>query len=176
MEEKDWNAFTQAIEKLATLPIYMSDASHWTTLAMKADLSRLKELYGITWFIVDYLDLFADNPGRDNNERTAFISKQVHGMCKDLDLALSIRQNDPVTGMPMKGKGESAPDHFTDPMEYACAYCAAWLPELKDLYKVVLGRRIEQRKAAGMMGEDEDSYKEFQIEKSLNQARDMEEE
>jgi replicative DNA helicase len=87
MEEKDWNAFTQAVDKLATLPIYMSDASHWTTLAMKADLSRLKELYGITWFIVDYLDLFADNPGRDNNERTAFISKQVHGMCKDLDLA-----------------------------------------------------------------------------------------
>ena len=83
----DWNAINKAIEKLSTLPVYMSDASAWTTLAMKADLARLQDAYGIKWFVVDYMDLFADGHGKDNNERTAFISKQVHGMCKDLDLA-----------------------------------------------------------------------------------------
>ena len=87
MVEDDWDSFTMAMEKLAKLPIYMSDASHWTTIGMKADLSRLKEMHGIGWFVVDYLDLFADSNGKDNNERTAFISKQVHGMCKDLELA-----------------------------------------------------------------------------------------
>ncbi len=45
------------------------------------------------WFIVDYMDLFGDATGKDNNERTAFISKQVHGMCKDLELAGLIIQS-----------------------------------------------------------------------------------
>ena len=31
--------------------------------------------------------------------------------CEELDNALIIRQNDPKTGVPMKGQGESAPDH-----------------------------------------------------------------
>ena len=87
LEDGDWDAINKAIEKLSTLPVYMSDASAWTTIAMKADLARLKDAYGIKWFVVDYMDLFADTNGKDNNERTAFVSKQVHGMCKDLDLA-----------------------------------------------------------------------------------------
>lgn len=111
-------------------------------------------------------------------DRTFLINKLFYAermfTCVDtpeLDNGLQIRQNDPMTGMPMKGKGEAAPDHLSDPLEYACSYVAAWLPELKDLYKVVLGRRIKNLKDAGLMREDEDSYKEFNKEASLNRER-----
>ena len=91
--------------------------------------------------------------------------------CKDLDNALSIRQNDPVTGMPSKGKGETAPDHITDCLEYVVSYCAAWLPDLKDLYKAVLGRRMENRRLAGLAEEQDENYSDLDKEAVLNQAR-----
>lgn len=78
--------------------------------------------------------------------------------CKELDGALSMRQNDPDTGLPAKGKGEAAPDHLTDPLEYAVSYCAAWLPSLKDLYKAVLGRRLENRRLAGLASDEDEQY------------------
>jgi len=80
--------------------------------------------------------------------------------CKELDNALVIRQVDKVTGAPAKGKGESAPDHITDPLEYACSYCTSWLKELKDLYKITLGRRIIKRIEAGLTSEDDETYNE----------------
>ena len=101
-------------------------------------------------------------------DRVFLINKLFYGErmyisteCPDLEYALTIRQQDPKTGEPSKGKGELAPDHLTDPLEYACSYVAAWLPELKDLYRAVLERKIRFRKDAGLMGEDEDTYKNY---------------
>lgn len=52
-------------------------------------------------------------------DRTFLVNKLFYSgrmfvcpFCKDLDNALVIRQNDPKTGLPMKGKTESAPDHL----------------------------------------------------------------
>ena len=106
LDDSDWPAFTAAVEKLSTLPIYMSDESNWTTLGMKADLARLKDAYGIQWFIVDYLDLLADSYGRDDIERSAYISRQVHNICKDLDLAGLIVQSMNKAGIASTNKGK----------------------------------------------------------------------
>ena len=100
--DDEFQAFSDAVEAMSLLPIYLSDTSHWTTTSMKADLVRLKEIYKIRWFIVDYLDLFADTYGKDGNERSAWISKQVHSICKDLDLAGLI-----IHSMNKKGMGSS---------------------------------------------------------------------
>jgi len=82
-----WSDFYQATEKIDRLPIYISDASNWTTIQMRADLSRLKQQFGIEWFLVDYHDLLADHYGRDAIEKSAYLSQQLHMICKDLDLA-----------------------------------------------------------------------------------------
>lgn len=102
--EDEFQAFSDAVEAMSLLPIYLSDSSHWTTISMKADLVRLKEIYKISWFIVDYLDLFSDTYGKDGNERSAWISKQVHSICKDLDLAGLIIHSMNKKGMTQPGK------------------------------------------------------------------------
>jgi hypothetical protein len=89
-----------------------------------------------------------------------FFSERMYltPFCKELDNALIVRQNDKDTGMPMKGKGETAPDHICDSLEYSVSYVTSWLKEFKDLYKITLGRRIEKRIEAGLSTEEEETY------------------
>ncbi len=83
-----WDKFTKAIEEMEKLSnLFISDASDWTTLQMRADLSRLKQQEDVKWFVVDYHDLLADSYGKDAIEKSAYLSQQLHGICKDLNLA-----------------------------------------------------------------------------------------
>jgi replicative DNA helicase len=82
-----WDKLNKGVEELEPLPIYISDATDWTTLQLRADLSRLKQQNGCEWFILDYLDLLVDNVGKDRNEKSEYLSRQIHGICKDLDIA-----------------------------------------------------------------------------------------
>jgi len=54
---------------------------------LRADLSRLKQQNGCEFFILDYLDLLVDDFGKDRNEKSEYLSRQIHGICKDLDMA-----------------------------------------------------------------------------------------
>ena len=84
----DWDVLTKAISALENLPIYISDSTSWTTASLRADLARLKALYGIQWFVVDYLGLLQDSFGTAKEyEREGYISKSLKAICKDLDLA-----------------------------------------------------------------------------------------
>jgi replicative DNA helicase len=82
-----WDKLNKGAEELEPLPIYISDATDWTTLQLRADLSRLKQQNNVEWFILDYLDLLVDSYGKDRNEKSEYLSRQIHGICKDLDLA-----------------------------------------------------------------------------------------
>ena len=82
-----WEKLNEGVAEMETLPIYISDATDWTTLQLRADLSRLKQQMGVEWFILDYLDLLVDSVGKDRNEKSEFLSRQIHGICKDLDVA-----------------------------------------------------------------------------------------
>lgn len=83
----DWTGFTQAMEHFSQLPIYISDSSAWNTASLRGDLSRLKALYGIKWFVLDYLYLMTDGIGADEIERTALVSKGLKRAAMELDLA-----------------------------------------------------------------------------------------
>jgi replicative DNA helicase len=83
----NWDRLNKGVEIIESLPIFISDATDWTTLQLRADLSRLKSQEGVEWFILDYLDLLVDNVGKDRNEKSEFLSRQIHGICKDLDMA-----------------------------------------------------------------------------------------
>jgi replicative DNA helicase len=82
-----WTGLVKGVAELEHLPIFISDATDWTTIQLRADLSRLKQQEGVKWFILDYLDLLADNYGKDVNEKSAYLSRQMHNICKDLDVA-----------------------------------------------------------------------------------------
>ena len=83
----NWERLNKGVSEIEPLPIYISDATDWTTLQLRADLSRLKSQMQVEWFVLDYLDLLVDNVGKDRNEKSEYLSRQIHGICKDLELA-----------------------------------------------------------------------------------------
>jgi len=84
---KNWQPFVGAVERLEKIPLFMCEDTRITTATLRADLARLREDRGIKFFVLDYLSLLKDNRGKDDIERTAWLSSEVHGICKDLHLA-----------------------------------------------------------------------------------------
>jgi replicative DNA helicase len=84
---ENWHDFTGTIEDVEKLKLHISDDTRLTTATLRADLARMREAYGIRWFVLDYLSLLKDRYGKDDVERTAWLSSEVHGICKDLHLA-----------------------------------------------------------------------------------------
>lgn len=87
LEGGDWDNIVKAIDALAGLPVYMSDASNWTSSALQADMARLKAQAGIGWFVLDYMLLISDGAGLARHERTEMISRAIKLICRNLDLA-----------------------------------------------------------------------------------------
>jgi len=88
LTETEVTYFTAAVEQMSALPIYISDASGMTTVEMRADILRLKEYFGVEVVMVDYEGLLEDLPDRDDNQRSKIISKRLHDIAKDLDVAM----------------------------------------------------------------------------------------
>jgi len=86
LEDGDWPKITNAVTQLSSLPIYLSDSTHWTTAKLRADLMRLKSEYGIECFLMDYFDLLKDHA---EDDLTAQKNKSIalHDICADLNLA-----------------------------------------------------------------------------------------
>lgn len=101
--DDQWPHLTQVIERLASLPVYLSTDTHWSTTTLRADLTRLKKKANIELAVVDYLFLLNDKAS-DDNERTALISRQLHHIAKDLDLAMIV-----VNSMVKSSMGEAVP-------------------------------------------------------------------
>ena len=64
--------------------------------------------------------------------------------CEDSKKSLMTHQIDPKTLKPMKG-GIGAPDHKSDCLGMAVHYLLSWHKDLKDIYKLTLGRRYMYR-------------------------------
>ncbi len=87
LEPADWDGIVRAIARLEEKPVFVSDATGWTTTALRADLARLKMTKGVQWFVFDYMLLANDAAGQDETERTAAISRGLKLICRHLDLA-----------------------------------------------------------------------------------------
>jgi replicative DNA helicase len=85
--EIELNNIMTAFETLNKLPIYLSDASDWSTSALRADLQRLKIRHGIQWFVFDYMMLANDGKGLGETERTTMLSRNFKLICRQLNLA-----------------------------------------------------------------------------------------
>ena len=85
MDGNEWIRLTQSIGSLETLPFYLDDKAR-DTASLRAALMRLKHEHGIEWFVADYIQLFTDQ-GKDDNERTKKIGRELKLICSDLELA-----------------------------------------------------------------------------------------
>lgn len=86
INEMDRLHINDAITNMEDLPIYFSDSSSWNTAGLRADLIRLKQLYGVEWFVVDYLRLLKDRVAEKETERIGIMTSNLHDICKDLDI------------------------------------------------------------------------------------------
>lgn len=107
MDDAQQLAFFDWCERIAKLPIFMSDKADVGLLDIRADLARLKQRAGVKWFLLDYMYLLADAHGRDEIEATTVISRGVKTICNSLDLAgISIHSLN-KTGMDTNGLKKS---------------------------------------------------------------------
>lgn len=87
LEDDEFPVIAAAIEEVAALPVWISDETTWTTTGIRSRLTQLKAKHNVQWFMVDYLMLLTDRYGKDETERTNYISKNLRRICKDLNMA-----------------------------------------------------------------------------------------
>lgn len=86
MRDEDFPLFLHGFEQAGAMPIYMDDWRGHTTLTIRAECHRLQTLYGIQWVILDYDELLKDRVGKDDTERSKFISGELQRLAGDLNL------------------------------------------------------------------------------------------
>lgn len=127
--EAQMGAFDLAIAKLEKLPVYISDNSVLTTMDIRADLQRLKDNYGVVAAVIDYEALLEDDPDKDDNARSKIISKRVHDIAKDLDIAIISIMDMTKEGIRTKAGGQAA--------------MAGTARSLHDADQIVIMRKVE---------------------------------
>lgn len=106
IEDDEWTTIITIIERMESLPIFMSDTAYWTTAGIMADVMRLQENgIPIEWVLIDYLYLLGDQ-GKDDNERLSMISKALKLMSRELNVNLIVISS-------LNKDGEDDPDPKT---------------------------------------------------------------
>lgn len=129
LTQAELDAFDTAIARMESLPIYISDSSTLTTMDIRADLQRLKENNGVELAVIDYEGLLEDDPDKDDNTRSKLISKRVHDIAKDLDIAIISIMDMTKEGIRTKMGGQAA--------------MAGTARSLHDADQIVIMRKIE---------------------------------
>lgn len=91
INESDWQKIHGKISKLADAPIYIDDTPALSIFEFRAKARRLKNQYGITMIVVDYLQLMTtgQESGYGNREQeVAYIAKALKATAKELDLPI----------------------------------------------------------------------------------------
>jgi len=99
-------AFLRAAESLNAAPVYISDATDWTTTTLRADVMRLMREVDIEWILIDYAGLLKDT-GDTEVEREVRISKALHDIAK-LGVAVIAVETLNKEGLKSKGKTQAS--------------------------------------------------------------------
>jgi replicative DNA helicase len=85
-DEGDDESYLFALTQLECSFLHISDTPMLTTTQMRADLARLRSRYPIELVGVDYLNLFGDTDGRDDNERSKLRSRRFRAICREANV------------------------------------------------------------------------------------------
>ncbi|MDR0931258.1 MAG: replicative DNA helicase [Clostridiales bacterium] len=90
--DRDWQALTEGMERVAKVPIYIDDSGSPTVVEMRAKCRRLKRDKGLGLIIIDHMQLM-QNAGRRGDNRQAEvseISRQLKLLAKDLGVPVMV--------------------------------------------------------------------------------------
>lgn len=88
MTERDWDLLSDAKALISNSPIFIDDTG-LSLHEVRPLLSRMKSMYGIEQFVIDYASKIRA-PGKDEIEQSANITKDLKQICIDLDLCGSL--------------------------------------------------------------------------------------
>lgn len=108
VSEDEVKVLVDAVAEMSELPIYISSCSEMTTMDLRIDLQRLKDEHGIRLVVIDYEALLTDSEGWNDIDRSTVISRRVHGIAKDLDLAILSIGDMVKAGMTGERRGQAA--------------------------------------------------------------------
>jgi replicative DNA helicase len=87
MTPADWGAYMIGNERGEKLPIWLSDREQ-TPQTLRADITRLKRVHGIKWFLLDYMMLMGGYRNlKDDTERSKYFSRDMKLIVKHLGVA-----------------------------------------------------------------------------------------
>jgi len=94
-----WEKFNEGIAELDRLNLFVLDNPVLDTMAVRADVARLKAQYGIEWIALDYLNLLTDKDGDNSNENTASKATRFRQICREFDVGGITIQSETKEGM-----------------------------------------------------------------------------
>jgi len=97
--DNNWIKFTEGIEVLDKLPIYISDIYGMTTASVRAEVAKLKARHGIGVIVLDYLNRLLDNDSDGELENTKQKARRMQSICREFSVAGIIIQSMTKEGM-----------------------------------------------------------------------------
>lgn len=88
LTDDDWVAVSDAIGRLANLPIYIDDSPGLSISELRAKARRLKAEVGVDLIIIDYLQLMQGTARKDGNrvQEVGEISRNIKTMARELNI------------------------------------------------------------------------------------------
>lgn len=139
-----------AIEKLSSLPIYVSDESSWSMSALRAQMYRLQRENDVNILLIDYLGLLKDNPQKqDEYQQLTWKTQELKRMAKELGIAVLALHTVNATGEQSGGTGPAYrldlalnlvsdkvyQERYVNPLEKRAPYDnVRWLREVRRRY------------------------------------------
>jgi len=88
--------------ELADMPLYLCDRSGINSFDLQADLTLMKQKYGVEWYLLDYLKLMGGGGGTNDTERLTELSRTITVMTKNMGLCGMIIGSFNKTGLKYK--------------------------------------------------------------------------
>jgi replicative DNA helicase len=147
LSDEEYASLLLVKSRIDNLPIWMSDASDWDLLGLRADLARMKRQQNISWFILDYLYLLNAGSGLNEIEATTILSKGIKAICKSLNLAGISIHSMSKSGMDTKVVGKSSlrgSGQIAYDADLICMLTKDEVEENVRHFQIVKGRELER--------------------------------
>ena len=88
LSDEDWNLVSDAIGRLAQMPIYIDDSAGLNILEVRSKARRLEAEVGVDMIIIDYLQLMQGTMRRDGNrvQEVSEISRNLKMLARELNV------------------------------------------------------------------------------------------
>lgn len=84
LDSDEWTKLTAFIDD-SNYPVYIDDSPRQSVESLWAKVASMKSKYGIEWIVVDYT-LLMSAPGKDETERSTYISAGLKAIAREFDI------------------------------------------------------------------------------------------